>query len=1593
MRSQNFRFVAALVITSMLSAGIPLRRDSASADEPVASKESQWKTEKELTPEQEEQLGHARELIQQVVKLNSEGKYREAIPLAKKAVQLSETILGGDNPEIATDCSWLAVSLKESGDYAAAIPIYQRSLSIYEKALGPEHVYVAQALNNLALINVQQGKYEAALPLYERAIEIREKTGKPDDPDLALVLSNLADLYRDEGKFGDALPVYQRALAIREKVGENRELAYSLSGLSELYRMQGNYTEAMPLQQRALKIREAELGPEHLLVAVSLNNLGLIYEALGNLTEAEARLQRALKINEKVYGPSHREVALNAVNLADVYRAEGKYSEAAELYDRGVKIYEATLGENHPYVAIALNNRGNLEYERGHFAEAISLFQRALKVYENSVGLDHPDAAVSMAGLASVYKRQGKYEEALPLYQRVLAIQEKAYDPGSPQLSNSKSDLASLYQDQGKFAEALPLFQSALEIDEKALGAEHSKVGNDLNNLALLYADQGKYAEALPLYERALRVSEAALGPEHPQVATVLNNLAQLFEQQGKYAEAVPLYERAIKIREKAQGAEHPALAVNLHNLAQVYCNQGNYSAALSLLQRALKINEKAFGEGHPDVALGLQNIAGVHRAQGDYAAALSLNLRAVEILEKAVGPEHHYVASALNDLAIIYENQGKQAVALPLKLRALKIDEKALGPEHPDVATDLNNLAALYKVQGNYAESLPLYRRALKIREKALGPEHPLVGASLNNLAGVISDLGNDAEAVSLLKRALEIEEKTLGPEHPDVAYTLNNLGLIYTQHGNYEEAQPLLERAIEIGRKTIGPEHPDFATRLNNLAILYRAEGKFEEAEKSYQQAIAIREKALGPEHPDLTVVLSNLATLYELEGKSAEAVALDRRAVEIAMQSLELNAAVQSERQQLENIKTSRSYLDAFVSSALDAAGKQEKDALNDGAKVGGNAGTDLPSDVYAQMLAWKGAVTLRQRLERGARESNNAEEKKLWSDLQVAATQLAAASRATQKPEQREAWQERLTELTKQKETLEAELSERSSKFREVRREAKLTPDNLVKVLPADTALVDLLQFGHRVDEKQPDGTYKVRWEERLAAFVLRTGQPVAMIDLGLVEPINQAVELWRGNYGSDLADRPAEEEPGRKLRSLVWEPIAARLEGVKTVVISPDGEMAKFPWSALPGSKPGSYLIEDALGIVLIPVPQMLPELLRANKPAGLGETAASADGEAAKLLLVGDVDYGAAVAEAKPKTAEALFAGENSRPTVRGAVGMGFASLPGTAEEIAEVEKIFHERYGNGETLELTKTKATAEQLREQAPQYRYLHLATHGFYSLPSMAGLGAALKIAENKLVVVNLVPGGSAERDGRLKSGDQLLAVAGDDRVWTSLEGKSIAEAVELIRGPAGSIVRLRVKPAAGSDEVEYQLVRQTFNVGQPAGSIPVLDQYQSGLLSGLVLAGANLPPQSDRDDGIVTALEVAALDLQPVDLAVLSACETGLGQSAGGEGMLGLQRAFQVAGARSTVSSLWSVDDAATQTMMSGFYSRLWNKEHPVGKLEALRQAQLEMLRLYDPRAKKLVDRGRGLELDSEPSETNGRLSPKYWAAFELSGDWR
>jgi CHAT domain-containing protein len=177
-----------------------------------------------------------------------------------------------------------------------------------------------------------------------------------------------------------------------------------------------------------------------------------------------------------------------------------------------------------------------------------------------------------------------------------------------------------------------------------------------------------------------------------------------------------------------------------------------------------------------------------------------------------------------------------------------------------------------------------------------------------------------------------------------------------------------------------------------------------------------------------------------------------------------------------------------------------------------------------------------------------------------------------------------------------------------------------------------------------------------------------------------------------------------------------------------------------------------------------------------------------------------------------------------------------------------------------------------------------------------------------------------------------------------------------------------------------------------------------------LSGLILAGANRLRTNDEfgipqgDGGMLTAEAIASLDLSKLELAVLSACDTGLGDVASDEGVMGLTRAFHMAGTRNVIASLWKVDDQATCALMKVFYTRLWKENKP--PIEALREAQLYIYRNPDriaelagaePGKLEQLIANRGFDLvdarpkpKEAPSASPKTAPPRLWAGFVLSG---
>jgi CHAT domain-containing protein/tetratricopeptide (TPR) repeat protein len=1125
----------------------------------------------------------------------------------------------------------------------------------------------------------------------------------------------------------------------------------------------------------------------------------------------------------------------------------------------------------------------------------------------------------------------------------------------------------------GKDDEALPLFERALEIRERVLGPEHPDIYHALHNVAILYELKGDLAKAESLNQRGLTIREKAVGPEHPDIGNSLNNLAIIYLKKGDYAKAELFYQRSLKIKEKALGPEHRDVSDPLHNLANLYSEKGDFARAEPLYQRALEIREKVLGPEHRDVAQILNRFGVLYDDIGYYAKAELFYQRALKIREKALGAEHIDVSDTLVNLASLYRNRGDYALAEPLYQRALKIRKKVLGPEHRDVASILNNLGFLYAERGDYTKAEPFYQLALKIREKVLGSEELPIAINLADLAGLYEERGDYAKAELFFQRALTIKEKAMGPEHSDVAYPLNKLADFYLNQGDFAKAEPLYRRALTICEKTYGAEHPYVAICLNRLAEFYRRRGDYGKAAPFYQQALAIQERSLRPEDPKISESLNGLAMIYTVKGEIAQAVGFRARANAIDERNLTLNLASGSERQKL-------LYLSLFSKRTDFTLSLQSQVA---------------PNDPQALDLAF---TTLLRRKGRGLdamtdmiatlRRHASPQDKELFDKFKDARSQLASLKLKEPESGEYDTYRTRVKNLEVEVDGLEAELSSRIFEFH--KQAQPVTIAAVQAALPATSALVEFVVFSPRElrTEKKQSPRY-------LAYLLTPQGQP-KWIDLGEAALIDRTVDAWRkalrdpNRTDVKRLARAVDAKVMRPVRSLLREMPGEALR----LLIAPDGALNLIPFAALVDER-NRYLIERYSISYLTCGRDLLR--LQISEPS-----------KAAPPLIVANPDFGRLTSIAKR-------GGRNSgnsrrRNQSRSQIDrtqIFFQPLPATKDEALAIKALLP----NASVLQ---REAATEAALKQARGPQILHIATHGFFL--NYQGSPSA---KDDPLQLVSSETTGPAaaqttaytlqlEATPALETAQETVK-----RLWTqgvdayiiksSVKGKgtffrvrvgkfpSLAEAnkygadlqekksandlfvaryeppqedlIELSPTIPGALTKLAISTSTTTPPADSQ------SVTEPPSGLRLskfVAQVKDPLLrSGLALAGANHGKNGD-DDGVLTALEAAYLELSGTKLVVLSACDTGVGEVKNGEGVQGLRRALVLAGSESQVISLWPVSDEATKDLMIPYYKALQQGE---GRGDGLRQVQLHMLR------------GR-----------KDRRHPFFWAAFIQSGEW-
>ncbi|MBD2086083.1 tetratricopeptide repeat protein [Coleofasciculus sp. FACHB-542] len=359
-----------------------------------------------------------------------QGFYQQAEPWKKQCVEVTESCLGAEHPDVAASLNNLANLYRDQGRYSEAELSYLQVIDIVQKSLPPDHPQIAASLNNLANLYRDQGRYSEAEPLYLQAIDINKKSLPPNHPHIASGLNNLAGLYKSQGFYSEAEPLYLQAIDINKKSlpPDHPQIANHLNNLAGFYKSQGFYSEAEPLYLQAIDINKKSLPPVHPQIATYLNNLAHLYSSQGRYGEAEPLYLQAIEMDKKSLPPDHPHIAIGLSNLAGLYQSQGCYSEAEPLYLQAIEIHKKSLPPDHPQIATHLNNLAGLYKSRGRYSEAEPLYLQAIEICQRSLGDNHPNTVTIKRSFA-IFWMQGMMEnrfniEALrehPLGQEILA--------------------------------------------------------------------------------------------------------------------------------------------------------------------------------------------------------------------------------------------------------------------------------------------------------------------------------------------------------------------------------------------------------------------------------------------------------------------------------------------------------------------------------------------------------------------------------------------------------------------------------------------------------------------------------------------------------------------------------------------------------------------------------------------------------------------------------------------------------------------------------------------------------------------------------------------------------------------------------------------------------------------------------------------------------------------------------------------------------------------------------------------------------------------------------------------------------------------
>ncbi len=1365
-----------------------------------------------------------------------------------------------------------AHTLWQQGQSAEAIELAIQAVKGMREQPASFSQYLPVALTNLGFFYSSTKQWSEALACYSEGLDLKISSEGADNPGCARTMLHVARCHAALGEIDAAVEQYRRSIEIFDAHPDSVptfQIA-AIRGLAWLLSEAGRGKEAVPVLRKGMRL----VG-------------GLVRAGNRDLDTTLREFCQAALVERDVDGVWSALEEAGGVAAARVYM-DGLAQELVEQSRR-----RAIAPPMVPDDAEWLSDQGAAAAAMSQDDEAgTSAAQRAYETAKRKFGPRSLAAALSSNLIAVSYQNRNQLEEALPWLVECLEATRASVPHSEPMYARIVRDTANAFIQAKRFAEAESLLHEPIEIEHARQPVDPTALAFAMYDLAAAHAASGALAKAEAEYTEAQNI----LPPGDPLRDVVLEIRRRVITAQLVNQEMRPEHkQRMLELRErrKTQPAtdvlkEAEILLADtceylderamdnmllLTDIGDLRLDLGQRSEAAEVLERASRIAHQHHAE---IAAYPSEGLARTYMAMGRYQEAEPLFLEAVDFVTRIFGPTGKRTLNITNahGLNLFHLGRFKEAeIVLRMTCDALR----KLDSADDDLAVTIGNLAVLYRHMGKYKEAEPLYDESTALVLKAYGEDSEEYEKALNNSALFCDEVGLDEKARGLYERALAIVDRMAKPSNLERARILNNLGLLLGEHGEKKRAEEMLLEACEIRRAVLGETHHDYLMSLHNLGLVQHYLGRDKEARATLTRTLELKEKALGPDHIScaftknvLAEVLDNLGepqlarSLFEQSTASRKRALGERhpaiaRSLGMEAQYHWLHGDAERARPKFREALEIYRYLVRDLFPGMTESERAHywdnirelfevftKFALDSYAKHPDVAGDLYDVQLFSRALVLDSVVAARRAID----AAEDPEVRRIYAEWLAKKRELA--SQVTVRGFARA--EENAAELLgREIDRLEKQLVRRWRPFaRATTLQESTWRDVQRKLGPGEAAIeIVLARYGNSLGSSEP----------AYVALVLRpdTVDGPKLIEIGGGETLElEALQRHRDTLSS--ISKSSYDD--------YWARMAPQLQGVTRAYISPDGVYGLIDLDVL---YDGERFLVDALDLRVVSSTRELLE----DEFASAGERTA---------VLFGRPAYD------RPPS-EVVGPSETSVPgdTAKSGAPMRFADLPGTENEVREIESVLQSHAWDVHVF-VQEQACRAVLRRIRSP--RVLHLATHGFFLDPH--------------------------ETLYQLPSGELIADI--DEKPGA---GK---QAFERVVAEAGWKKRSGLVQSRASDR-EGLLLNPLFR-------------------SGLALAGATAGLKDD--DGLFTAYEATSLELGETQLVTLSACESGLGVARAGEGVIGLGRAFRAAGARFLLAAIRPVDDTIARELMQSFYTAWLSSGDLRG---AFRQSQRELQNRY------------------------------------------